>query len=515
MVLSSSSNAQAELNSIKENLKTWTYRLDHLAGEFSSIRREQSDLKNSEEQLEAKEATIRSAVHAARDSVMSLRYKIHDMESDALSNAMFGGATRKATKHSPSATHKTAAMQHFSATVAVSGAKQAIQPHLSSPTKLGEATQKHAEVSDAHKVGAVLSKTVESRPPSPVAVISAAKYDSQPAHSKPPSAAALFHRAEAHKAAQPARVPQHSAISERRQSAIAALEAKARHALLTAIPAQAPTSAAHAAPAVRAPAVRAPAVRTPAVRPRPVPAGASHVIEGPLRIALARALAVRPRTVAGPAPSKDVRRKAQRVQLVRKPLPARSRPAAHRLLAVTYTLRARTLPGALPRDSPLFGLPSPPPCPLYPPPPPSRSQREPRHQTKAADGGRRRQARARAEDIRRLTAEEEVPFAPFTPGSVTPPPPPPHPPCHQPGQGRLGPQPPLRRFPFRAFSLSPLFPPSWYGCTRVTGGSEPGAVAAPPLRSPFPTSEFIRRHTTSAPLAPPPPRCLALAASPG
>ena len=275
MVLSSSSNAQAELNSIKENLKTWTSRLDHLAGEFSSIRREQSDLKNSEEQLEAKEATIRSAVHAARDSVMSLRYKIHDMESDALSNAMFGGATRKATKHSPSATHKTAAMQHFSATVAVSGAKQAIQPHLSAPTKLGEATQKHAEVSDAHKVGAVLSKTVESRPPSPVAVISAAKYDSQPAHSKPPSAAALFHRAEAHKAAQPARVPQHSAISERRQSAIAALEAKARHALLTAIPAQAPTSAAHAAPAVRAPAVRAPAVRTPAVRPRPVPAGAA------------------------------------------------------------------------------------------------------------------------------------------------------------------------------------------------------------------------------------------------
>ena len=319
-----------------------------------------------------------------------------------------------------------------------------------------------------------MSKTVESRPPSPVAVISAAKYDSQPAHSKPPSAAALFHRAEAHKAAQPARVPQHSAISERRQSAIAALEAKARHALLTAIPAQAPTSAAHAAPAVRAPAVRAPAVRTPAVRPRPVPAGASHVIEGPLRIALARALAVRPRTVAGPAPSKDVRRKAQRVQLVRKPLPARSRPAAHRLLAVTYTLRARTLPGALPRDSPLFGLPSPPPCPLYPPPPPSRSQREPRHQTKAADGGRRRQARARAEDIRRLTAEEEVPFAPFTPGSVTPPPPPPHPPCHQ--RAVAGPRP----------TWPPAPAPGWraralvlFACERSQRRSGEGQAASP------------------------------------
>ena len=73
----------------------------------------QSSLKELEEGLEERESELRSAVHEARNSVMGLRYKIHDMESERLSNAMFGGASKGARPplaltHTPPHTHTLA-----------------------------------------------------------------------------------------------------------------------------------------------------------------------------------------------------------------------------------------------------------------------------------------------------------------------------------------------------------------------------------------------------------------------
>jgi hypothetical protein len=201
VILSSEPNTEAQLQSVKQKLNTWTARLNHLAGEFSDIRREQSSLKNSEERLEAKEATIRSAVHAARDSVMALRYKIHDMESDALSNAMFGSSAQK-KRTSATVTASRVSASHVAA---ARPAPQTVAPVKPPVSPLVHSASTHSLLR-----------------PQPVAV--------PKVHPSSPKAAISEPTIHALPAA--ARIANKATTEAQRQAAIAALEAKARRALL-------------------------------------------------------------------------------------------------------------------------------------------------------------------------------------------------------------------------------------------------------------------------------------------
>jgi hypothetical protein len=74
---------ERKLNSDKSRLQTVIHRLGQIKSAEAQIKQEQAELL-------AKERKTRDDMHEARNKVVSLKYKIHNMKAVAFSNAMFG-----------------------------------------------------------------------------------------------------------------------------------------------------------------------------------------------------------------------------------------------------------------------------------------------------------------------------------------------------------------------------------------------------------------------------------------
>jgi hypothetical protein len=74
---------ERKLNSDKSRLQTVIHRLGQIRSAEAQIKQEQAELL-------AKERKTRDDMHEARNKVVSLKYKIHNMKAVAFSNAMFG-----------------------------------------------------------------------------------------------------------------------------------------------------------------------------------------------------------------------------------------------------------------------------------------------------------------------------------------------------------------------------------------------------------------------------------------
>jgi hypothetical protein len=96
-----------KLTSDKSRLSTVIHRLGEIKSAEAQIRQEQAELL-------AKEQSTRASVHEARNKMVSLKYKIHNMKAVAFSNAMFGLSGKEGQKAKAQA-HLERKAQHLEA----------------------------------------------------------------------------------------------------------------------------------------------------------------------------------------------------------------------------------------------------------------------------------------------------------------------------------------------------------------------------------------------------------------
>lgn len=90
--------AQVELAQAASQLLSFESKLNHDKGRLNTVIHRLGEIKTAEAQIRkeqaallAKERATRATVHRARNKVVSLKYKIHNIKQDAFSNALFDG----------------------------------------------------------------------------------------------------------------------------------------------------------------------------------------------------------------------------------------------------------------------------------------------------------------------------------------------------------------------------------------------------------------------------------------
>ena len=90
--------AQVELAQAASQLLSFESKLNHDKGRLNTVIHRLGEIKTAEAQIRkeqaallAKERATRATVHRARNKVVALKYKIHNIKQDAFSNALFDG----------------------------------------------------------------------------------------------------------------------------------------------------------------------------------------------------------------------------------------------------------------------------------------------------------------------------------------------------------------------------------------------------------------------------------------
>eukprot|EP00284_Hemiselmis_tepida_P017402 CAMPEP_0174917724 /NCGR_PEP_ID=MMETSP1355-20121228/2645_1 /TAXON_ID=464990 /ORGANISM="Hemiselmis tepida, Strain CCMP443" /LENGTH=330 /DNA_ID=CAMNT_0016162849 /DNA_START=9 /DNA_END=1001 /DNA_ORIENTATION=- len=137
------STGAGKLSAINEELKAYKTKLSHVLGKFDTLQARQSELRGDEQRLEAQERQVRSTVHQTRNAITTLQYKVHDMSTEALSNAMFGS---RLSSTGPSARVSGGAAAPAHAAAAKAGAKARLATKASGALmgKAGAVVEPHA-----------------------------------------------------------------------------------------------------------------------------------------------------------------------------------------------------------------------------------------------------------------------------------------------------------------------------------------------------------------------------------